>query len=157
MKKKIPLKFNNYSKADKITISKIGKIVKKDCILDASVVQLCDYYYGKYTIELTKKQKRAILQLAGIKHKQNKKEAGEWAKCGIFYLAYEQLTRKNKAKKLVKNSENWHYEGDINKVMECAGEIVANAFEKDREENQIINHLRNYCKEILDGYNRLID
>jgi len=151
MKKKIPLTFNTYSKEDRKSIAKIRKIVKKDCILDASVVQLYDYYYDKYKIELTKKEKNAILELAEIKHNQNKIEAEEWAKCGIFYLSYERLASRNRAKKLVKNGENWYFEGDITEVMECAGKLVANAFEKDREENQIVNHLRNYCKEISDG------
>jgi len=156
MKKKIPLTFKNYNKKDRISLSKIKKILKKDCMMDASVVQLCAYYYDKYKIELTKKEKNAILQLAKIKHNHNKKEAEEWGKCGIFYLAYEHLTSKNKAKKLIKNGENWYFEGDITEMMECAGKLVANAFEKDREENQIVNHLRNYCKEISDGYKRII-
>lgn len=156
MKNKIPLTFKNYNKKDKITISKIKKILKKDCMMDASVVQLSNYYYGEVTIEITKKQKRAILQLAKIKHEQNKKEAEDWAKCGLFHLAYEQLVKKNKAKKISKNDENWYYKGDITEVVECAGKIISNTCEKNREENQMLNHLRNYCKEVVDGYQRLI-
>jgi len=156
MKKKIPLTFESYSKKDQQSIKKIKLILKKDCILDSSVSQLCDYYYGKFKIELTKKQKKTILQLAKIKHEQNKIEAEDWARCGVFYLAYEQLTREKKASKIVKNSENWFYQGDITEVMKYAGKIVSNSFERNRTENQIGNNLRHYCKEIKDEYQRII-
>ncbi len=157
MKRKIPLTFKNYNKKDKTAIYKLSKILKKNCIMDASVVQLCDYYFGKVKIELTKKQKRAILQLAKIKHQQNKKEAKEWARGGVFYLAYEQLTRKKKARKIIKNNKDWFYRGDISEVLQYAEKIVTNSFKKNGTGNSIGDNLHYYCKEIIDDYKRIIN
>lgn len=129
-------------------LKQIKKILKYDKFFETSVYNLMLYYEGKKIVKekLNEKQKQAILELAKIKHEQNKKEAEVWINSGLFNLACEKLVKDKKAERLTLYNENWCYNADIVDVIDCMEEITLKATATGNSEgNNKIDLLREYC------------
>jgi hypothetical protein len=133
-------------------LEKIKEILEQEITMDLSVYDLCLLYRGyrrtkrgkevKVSRRITKKMKIAILELAKIKHEDNKKLSQTIVNSNSFKLACALAEKRKKLKKVYISDNNWRYEGNIEDIILYMREILVKANQGINKQN----YLKWYCE-----------
>jgi len=141
-------------------LKKIKTILKHNYkkFKELSVIDLIPYYYDKkfYKGKLNKKQKKALLSLAIIKHEENQKEIQNWLRSGMLKLGCEWAIISKKGKRVTINEEEWYYDVNLKDVIDCMVELIQVGTAKgNKESHNKIDILREYCGGVINEFREI--
>ena len=132
-------------------LDKIRKILKNKITINdnLSLYNLILIYRGekcKHKI-FTSVEKEALLELIKIKQEENKREAEEWIKSGLFVLACERTIKEKKGQKIILNEQSWEYDINVSEIIANMTKILNKTTERrESKKSALLTDLRAYCE-----------